>query len=330
LRAVSNGRYEKKLAEHTSDGIKGEASGEELKREAARLRDVAQERLAEVEHWKREYCELSAYFQHPTNNPMFKQLVQREVAEVAAQFRLEIAALEKAKQSLTEENERLRVKTSRGHNQSQQSIEDFENEKLIKDYKRVVRNMKFENDEQKSELEQFKRERKDLITKELHFEKLKEQELKLVESLKIDSNANFRRVSELEKYITTLSSENEQLAQVVRELNNREKERKEISESSVRAKVEKEAKYRLECLEEKINELIEENETLMNENEHLKSGIKSSQNLDFFSKVSTSTKEKSSTEMEQKIRELETRLREKEQVVERVRIEAETRVNKVV
>ena len=309
-------KYEKKLSEEISRQLLP-ASSAEKDRELERVRELSQQRLQEVEYWKREHSELKSRFDPGFQVPNNWEMVLNEL------------------HSFKQENADLRTELDR---QSKGPLKSHgkenlvhgggaDHEKVLKECNRVIRNLKIEVDELTAKVEALRKEKAEMVSKEFHFEKLKEQEVRLVGSLSLSPSLT-PTIIQLQNDLTALTNENEKLVRALREISQREKERRETIEEIAIARFEVETRKRMETLEHKINELIEENENILKENDQLKY---SSTNIAKDRRMSgqRSVHSKDETEVAYKIRELESRLSGKETEIASQREFFESRIERL-
>jgi hypothetical protein len=264
-------RYEKKIAE---DNVSTDYS-RVSEAEVDRLRDLCKDRLAEVEFWKRQAAEVSATATRGADLDVIGPAVRNEVQEVVTRFKSEIEALKEDKNEAIREIERLNKLLERSPTDrlSHHGSVASENANNCKEHSRAIQSLKIEVEELRNTLRTERHERKDMISKEELFEKLKEQEVKLLASISINPHQppiSPSTVVQLQQELTLLSRENDRLQKLLKEMQARERERKEKLDQDAEVNIQKAAKKRLEGLEGKINLLIEENESILRENEQLK------------------------------------------------------------
>lgn len=293
-------KYEKKLSEELGKNA-ANSSSVDRDRELEKYKELCRQRLSEVEYWKRECSEAKNKKDSTEDLPFQIDYLQSEIEHLKGENK-----------GLAEELEKLKRGSHHAHSRENQSFSaSSENEKVVKECNRVIRNLKIEVDEWKARVEVLEREKEETVSKEYHFEKLKEQEVQLLENLSISQHLA-PNVGQLQSDLAVLATENEKLVRALRELNQREKERRETIEGLAVSKFESEARRRMEHLEHKINELIDENENILRENEQLKYSSSNVASKDRRVSGNRTGRSKDKEELEDMVKSLEMRLANKE------------------
>lgn len=185
-----------------------------LHQEVERLKKLCGDRLGEVEHWKREYALLSNELENPDQCEIVKNKIKEEVATLIEGFREDAFSLQRENEELIGQNDILREKLIRS--QTAAGFKHIEQtEALERKYEQIIRTLEMERDDLEEVIEKIKIEMSEMLSKEYHFEQLRELEVRLVNQLKLNGGSevggNSARISELERHVLMLTCENEKL-----------------------------------------------------------------------------------------------------------------------
>jgi cell division protein ZapA len=189
-----------------------------------------------------------------------------------------IVALEERIEQLSLDNKRLAMENMQFKNK-QSHLQEKENQRFSSESQQFENSANLhkqlykEIEGLRETIASLKAQNKKLISEERHFEKLKEQEVFLLGTLGFSEKSTSNEAQLLRQYeskIMKLTLENKQLNQALKDRQNH-RPLKELSVSHYNSQSpESEAKRHMQGLERKINDLIQENESLLQENQELK------------------------------------------------------------